>query len=45
MVTDWLEFALKLAEGARKKVAEDRRRLEELRTIQRTPTPTKAPGR
>jgi hypothetical protein len=30
MLVDWLEMAQKLAAGARAKVAEDRRRLEEL---------------
>jgi hypothetical protein len=30
MPVDWLEVAQKLAAGARAKVAEDRRRLEEL---------------
>jgi hypothetical protein len=30
MAIDWLEMAQKLAAGARAKVAEDRRRLEEL---------------
>jgi hypothetical protein len=30
MAVDWLEMAQKLAAGARAKVAEDRRRLEEL---------------
>jgi hypothetical protein len=29
MIVNWLEFAQRLAEGARAKVAEDRRRLEE----------------
>ena len=31
MERDWVHFALKLAEGARAKVAEDRKRLEMLR--------------
>jgi hypothetical protein len=30
MAVDWLEMAQRLAAGARAKVAEDRRRLEEL---------------
>ena len=32
MLADWLEMAQRLAAGARAKVAEDRRRLEELQT-------------
>jgi hypothetical protein len=32
MSVDWLEMAQRLAAGARAKVAEDRRRLEELQT-------------
>jgi hypothetical protein len=32
MTVDWLELAQRLAAGARAKVAEDRRRLEELQT-------------
>jgi hypothetical protein len=32
MKRDWLEFALRLAEGARTKLAEDRRRLESKQT-------------
>jgi hypothetical protein len=32
MAVDWLEMAQRLAVGARAKVAEDRRRLEELQT-------------
>ncbi|MGA3228134.1 MAG: hypothetical protein ABSC65_30510 [Acidobacteriaceae bacterium] len=35
MLVDWLEMAQRLAAGARAKVAEDRRRLEELQA-QRT---------
>jgi len=31
MERDWIEFALKLAEGARAKVAEDRKQLEIIR--------------
>jgi hypothetical protein len=34
MKKDWLEFALKLAEGARAGVAKDRERLESLRAKQ-----------
>jgi hypothetical protein len=34
MERDWVQFALKLAEGARAKVAEDRRRLEMIRNEQ-----------
>jgi hypothetical protein len=32
MSVDWLEMAQRIAAGARAKVAEDRRRLEELQT-------------
>jgi hypothetical protein len=34
MERDWVQFALKLAEGARTKVAEDRKRLEMIRNEQ-----------
>ncbi len=34
MERDWIEFALKLAEGARAKVAEDRKQLEIIRKRQ-----------
>ena len=34
MERDWVEFALKLATGARAKVAEDRKRLEIIRSEQ-----------
>jgi hypothetical protein len=44
---DWMEFARRLAEGARAKLAEDRKFLEELRTnlksnqVNSVPTPSK----
>ena len=34
MTTDWVQFALKLAENDRARVAEDRKRLEFLRAQQ-----------
>ncbi len=38
MERDWIEFALKLAEGARAKVAEDRKQIEIIRERQLTAT-------
>jgi hypothetical protein len=48
MPVDWLEVAQRLAAGARAKVAEDRRRLEELqaqRADARSGSETSASGR
>jgi hypothetical protein len=40
---DWMEFALKMAEAARAKLAEDRKQLEKLRSqLSSQPAPAKA---